>query len=87
MLSLPGAAACAAGTRETKLRDHRTQGHQRRSVQRVGQELPTVQHDWFSVMDEGRRLCQLVFRHRQDGVDGLAHAAREGGAGRDCPRP
>ena len=68
-----------------ELRDHRVQGHQRRAFQRMGQELPAVKHVRYSVMDDEGHLRQLRFRHRQDGVDGLAHPTIEGGAGGLAP--
>jgi len=64
-----------------ELRDHRVQGHQRRTLERVGQELPAVKHVRDSLRDDEGHLRQLGFRQRQDGVDGFAYTTIEGGTG------
>ena len=69
-----------------EMRDRRAEGHQRRALQRMGQELTTRKHFARSVIK--RDLCQLVLGRRQDGVDGLARdAAAQGRRGDPRPRP
>ena len=83
MLSLPGAAAWAV--RATNCGTIAFKATSDEALQRVGQELPAVKHVRYSVMDDEGHLRQLRFRHRQDGVDGLAHPTIEGGAGGLAP--
>src|SRR5262245_12215430 len=80
MLSLPGAAACAVratncGTAEPRATRDEARSVWVRNCRRVNMMVPRG----FTVRTQGS--CQLVFRHRQDGVDGLAGAAVQGGPG------
>src|SRR5947208_14751700 len=83
MLSLPGAAARAVratncGTTAPRATSDEPCSVRVRSCRRVNILCLSAMGRW----DEGiGGLCQVVFGHRQDGVDGLAHAAVEGGAG------
>src|SRR5713101_3528716 len=79
MLSLPGAAACAVrdtncGTIALKATNDEPFNVWVRNCRRFNMlGTPCLKNE--------QRSRQLIFRHGHDGVDGLAHAAGQGGSG------